>query len=242
MAWGESTNPWENEWEVDENGNITPASNNASTWENLGGNNDDWAVATGNSQTPGAGGAGASGNSGPATSWQNLVNEYYGQIQGYTPPAYQTQLEGLTQKWLDPNYKAYSDKQLQDWYSQGKAQLEGDIFNQWDAAYGRSMANQGLTGSGVAGLNMGKILGQKGGALADLWGGIQKYGDEATRADRAAAASYVPMLSQLNNLPQEMRMQLLNILTSDRTGQRQQDSSNAAGIGTAIAGILGALI
>lgn len=173
--------------------------------------------------------------------WNKLIQEIYQGIQGYQDP-YLGQLETLTQRWLDPNYQAYSPERLQEWYEQGKSQLEGDIFKEWDENYGRSMVAQGLTGSGVGNLAYGKILGQKGGALADLWGGLQQFAEQARRADIERATTLLPMMSQLRNLPTEQRFQLLDILTADRTGERSQKASNAAGAGAAIASVINSVI
>ena len=174
--------------------------------------------------------------------WNKLIQEIYQGIKGYQAPPALGQLETLTQQWLSPTYQAYSPERQRELYEQGKSQLESDIFRQWDENYGRSMAAQGLGGSGVGNIAYGKVLGEKGGALANLWGGIQQFGEEATRADRAMGAQLVPILTQLRNLPTEQRFQLLDILTADRTGERSQKASNAAGAGAAIASVISSII
>ncbi len=181
----------------------------------------------------------SSGTSNTA-SWNQLLQDIYGNLQNYQNP-YLQQLEGLTQQWLSPDYQAYTPEQLQQWYEQGKQQLEGDVFKEWDEGYGRQMANQNIAGSGVGDISYGKILGQKGGALADLWGGIQQFAEQARRSDIERATSLLPVMSQLKNLPLEQQMQLFNILTSERASAKQSQAQNNAGLGAAIAGIVNAL-
>lgn len=210
----------------------------------MGGGSDSSDSSAGWTSTPAGAGAGTGyGASKPkaGTDYDSLFQELYGGIKNDQDP-YLGQMDALTKKMLDPNYKAYSDQQIQGWYDRGKGQLEGDLFKSWDEDYGRTMANRNISGSGVGNLAMGKILNQKGGALEDLWGAGQERADAATRADVDKATSMLPVMSQLRNMSREQLMQLLGYAQADKSGQQAQKSANASGIGQAAASIIPMLL
>lgn len=177
----------------------------------------------------------------PDAKYNALLEEVAAGIKNYQDP-YLGQMETLTRQWLDPNYRYYTDEQMQDQYNRGKAQLEGDVFKAWDDNYGQTMANRNLSGSGVANLAYGKILGQKGGALADLWGDIQSRNDEATRTRQNIATSLLPTMSQLSRFPLEQQMQLLSIMQGDKSAEASKKAANAQGWGMVAATAVPAIL
>jgi hypothetical protein len=199
---------------------------------NLGGDND----------SGGGGGAsplpfgprGGAGDSQPSN-WQQLIDMAMGRIQN--PSQFTQTATNWYADVMAPGYSYYSPEQFQSLYKQGEDTLKGGIFQQMDDYYGSSMAGRGLTGSGVAGLDYGKILGQKGGALGQLWGGLQQQNIEGTQQNIARALG---LGTTLDAQQQGNIMDLLNVLLGEKNANAQADANDSNALG-GILGIIGSL-
>jgi hypothetical protein len=168
-----------------------------------------------------------------------------GMINQNTPDVYARPVSDWYNKVMAPGYQAYTPEYLDNLYNQGAAKLKAGVFNQWQNDYGARMANQGISGSGVANIDYGKVLGAEGGALADLYNNVQQYGMDATRQDVAQAAGMYPSLSAMNyqygNQAWDRYAQMLGAYMQKYGIKAQQNSANAAGIGSIISSIIDAI-
>jgi hypothetical protein len=197
------------------------------------------------------GGSGSAGRYGafgaiagkPTDMWGNLLQDAYDTYGQPVNDPYQAQAQQWYNTVMTPGYTAFSPEQISQMYEQGKNQLEADVFQGWEDAYGGTMANRNLTGSGVAGLDMGKILGKEGGALSNLYGDIWQYGQDATRQDVANAVSMYPSLQSMNfqgqNAEWDRLMELLGVVGNERAAKQNADAQNSGNIWGAIGALAG---
>lgn len=158
------------------------------------------------------------------------LKEAYKQIEKLLPTGqrndpYLTGAQSHFERVMNPNYKAYSDSDLQHMYDT-QASRYGQAFKQQDNQMAARLANQGLSGSGAGfGYWSDQSKGQKQ-QLTDMWNNLQSMNIEASRGDKNTAFGMAPSLSSARlgseAYPLNAWTQWAGILGQDESRQLQE--------------------
>lgn len=107
---------------------------------------------------------------------------------------------------MDPNYKAYSDADINNQYEKGKKQLSEDWMKQNRELAARQAAT-GMTGSGTGGTQWNDLNKNQTNALSDFYQNLQNKNTEATRQDKLMAYQQLPQMAGLQNQLQQQQLQ-----------------------------------
>lgn len=111
---------------------------------------------------------------------------------------YLTQGNAAFGRIMDPNYKAYSEDDINRQYEMGKEKLSDEWFKQNRQMAARQAAT-GMTGSGTGGTQWNALNKNQTKELSEFYQNLQDKNTEATRQDKAQALSSVPQMASLIN-------------------------------------------
>lgn len=114
------------------------------------------------------------------------------------PNAYMDQAQKTFTNIMDPNYKAYSDADINREFDAGSKKLQ-EGFDRQRKTLSAQLAANGLTGSGTAGSQWSQFDKNTTDALTDYFNGLQSENRQATRQDKTNALQMTPQMASLAN-------------------------------------------
>jgi hypothetical protein len=134
--------------------------------------------------------------------------------------------KNYTQNVLGEGYSAYTPEQTQKMI----ADQTGLARNQFAVDENRissRLAGQGLSGSGVAGMDWGGQQGRENKAISDIVSNVGNKNIDATQLNKSQALGMLPSLSQMGQIPLQNQMAYSGILGSQNADKNAFNQWNA---------------
>jgi hypothetical protein len=116
---------------------------------------------------------------------------------------------------LGEGYQAFTPEQQQKMIDDQTKQAQKG-FEETRGAIGSRLANQGLAGSGVAGMDWGGTAANENKAIADIVSNVGNQNIAATRQDKAQAFGALPGLASMSQIPLQNQMAYSGMLGQDQ--------------------------
>lgn len=127
---------------------------------------------------------------------------------------------------LGENYQAFTPEQQQKMVDDQTKQANKG-FEATRNQVGSRLANSGLAGSGVAGMDWGGQAANENKAVADIVSNVGNQNIAATQQNKSQAFGAIPGLAQMSQIPLQNQFQYSNILGNNETASNAWNQWNA---------------